>query len=223
MMFVALFFLFIQSCAVAEPARAITYYSEASQDHHDRFLRVVYSKNMPFFDSADFKQNKYYIVGPSVPIEYNRMKYYWNETFMDLEEVSNLCEYRISMLDGELDNTFYRNGTQVRSLLYTCSWGQSCRGLECTYNLPRFPYFLIIIFLLMWLLVYAKNRMRKEFEDAWRLREKLRRPLPQLQHNTVPPRNPDSPPSYNSVMRCPSPPPYETVVSGNVTYIVPSF
>ncbi|KAF1750262.1 hypothetical protein GCK72_016809 [Caenorhabditis remanei] len=170
-------------------------------------------EDMNNFDVKEEKKHKKYIIHPDTPIEFEKYKYYWNESHPELKGVMNVCEYRISwMIDlRELYETYAPDGSKIKSLYYRCHFAQSCMGLECRVDSRLFvpPIFLTVFITIFWVF---KKMLWRDMKRVERIQREARLAEDQ---GTV--RVEDGPPSYNAVFSL-VPPSYESVMLGKMTY-----
>uniref|UniRef100_A0A1I7UAV5 CX domain-containing protein n=1 Tax=Caenorhabditis tropicalis TaxID=1561998 RepID=A0A1I7UAV5_9PELO len=175
------------------------------------------------FEIKENVKGKRYIIHPESPIQFEKYKYYWNESHPNLNDSLNICEYRISwMIDSkELEQTYSPEGIQMKSLFYHCHFAQSCMGLECKIDSrllvpPMYihPFsvstklrnfrFLTIFISVFW---FFKKMLRRDMQRT----ERLQRHYQMNGHVE------QGPPSYASVFSL-FPPSYEDVISQDEFY-----
>lgn len=80
----------------------IKIFRDISTNFYPRFVKTVFAEESHNFDVIENKTGKFYFIHPDTPIEFEKYKYYWNESHADLKGVKNLCEYRINwMIDSK--------------------------------------------------------------------------------------------------------------------------
>ncbi|CAP39762.1 Protein CBG23236 [Caenorhabditis briggsae] len=125
------------------------------KNFYKKFIKTVYMEEMNYFEVEQTKKTRRYIIRSNGPIEFEKYKYYWNDTLLESKRSLNLCEYRISwMIDSkELDETYNADGVKMKSLFYYCHFAQSCMGLECRIDSRLLvpPIFLTVFVTIFWL------------------------------------------------------------------------
>ncbi|CAA98470.1 CX domain-containing protein [Caenorhabditis elegans] len=188
----------------------IKIFRDISTNFYPRFVKTVFAEESHNFDVIENKTGKFYFIHPDTPIEFEKYKYYWNESHADLKGVKNLCEYRINwMIDSkEMYETFSPENTQMKSLFYRCHFAQTCMGLECKIDSRLFvpPIFLLIFISIFWCF---KRMLRRDMKRVER----------QTSFHIMDPTNPahrSPPPPYNA-QNSAIPPPYHNARHGRVS------
>ncbi|CCD61437.2 CX domain-containing protein [Caenorhabditis elegans] len=71
------------------------------------------------------------IITPSLPIKYNKIKYYWYGNYVYDAGHPSKCEYHIDETDREFRNVTFPDGSKPPSLQFGCLTYEDCCGLEC--------------------------------------------------------------------------------------------
>ncbi|EGT48685.1 hypothetical protein CAEBREN_32360 [Caenorhabditis brenneri] len=219
-MFIAFLLLFLELISIwvnGTVTKTVTYHADITTEFYNKFIKTVYTEDTDNFDIEETKKGKRYIIHSESPIEFQKYKYYWNDTHLDLNGLTNICEYRISwMIDSkELEQTYSAEGIQMKSLYYHCHFAQSCMGLECRVDSRLLvpPIFLTIFITIFW----CFKKM------LWRDMKREERIQRATIENTLNPQQMEAgPPSYAAVFSR-VPPSYESVMLAKITYTVPSY
>ncbi|CAL2044836.1 unnamed protein product [Caenorhabditis brenneri] len=209
--------------------KTVTRIVSSSDSLYRRFIRTVYSRNLNKFDFRNDGDGTYYVLRPNEPLEFEKYKYYWNESHRDLKEYNSICEYQVHyFIDAEeLKNTYFPDGTRLKSMFFHCSFPYSCVAMECLIE-SRFYLAIIFVGFVFFGLYFVRRCVMKEIKQLEKIRDQCVRPQsvpgprymsPMFLQNEVeePP-----PPSYNMVIDT-APPSYESVVRDRVTYTLPSY
>ncbi|CAP36492.1 Protein CBG19201 [Caenorhabditis briggsae] len=133
------------------------------------------------FGSSSFRNQHFYhnpniqvraghpfvILAATQPMFYDNRNYYWSYS-LTKSATSNetrpesICEYVFGEDDGDLRNMTFANGTQVKSIFFSCTGTVDCCGMYCCHDFGQWFELLFVIGFIAVIIFIAYHAKRSE-------------------------------------------------------------